>query len=452
LIESFHASCRDSIATYARWLGLKAFMRSLVILASLFWLVETTPAMAQQDTQHNAVAPYQLGATDLIRVRIVAWDAIELDFVQFEELSGEYLIGQDGNVMLPLIGNVAASGQTPADLAASISAAVHQKVGLSQPPSATVEILRYRPIYVLGDVARPGAYEFRPGLSAVQAVALAGGLYRLSSEGSGELLAAIRTSGNFRELGMDRARMQLRAARLQAESNEAETFQRPEGLTSPGGEAALAAMFEQEQILFTSRRDTLARAVEELTAARDLLETEIAAREEKMSGLQNQLELAREAANNMQTLVEKGLARRENLFLLQQRLTELEARALDSETGIYRAQQEISKLTRDETDLVAARRLETLRELQSTEAEIDRLSTREAVNRRILRETDAGAALANDVVEETTAIVRYQILRDAGQGAEPLPADRTTVLQPLDVLEITLEHPSGETTDGSEGG
>ena len=84
----------------------------------------------------------------------------------------------------------------------------------------------------------------------------------------------------------------------------------------------------------------------------------------------------------MQSLVDKGLARRENLFLMQQRLTDLEARSLDAETGIYRAQQEISKLNRDETDLIAARRLETLRELQATEAEIDRLAIREAVNRR----------------------------------------------------------------------
>lgn len=439
MFASFHRGHRVSIAV---WAGL-----SVLLLAVALWILAAGRVSAQQDQ-----AAYRMGASDLIKLRIVAWDSDRLAFVPFDEVGGEFVIGPDGTVMVPLIGPIEAAGKAPNTLAQDISAAVQSKMGLRQAPSTSIEILRYRPIYVLGDVARPGAYEYRPGLTSVQAVALAGGLFRLGSEDPNELLAAIRTSGSFRELGMERARMQLRAARLKAETAGHSTFDRPEGLNSPGGEAVLAAMFEQEQIMFTSRRDTLARAIDELTAARALLETEISAREEKMSGLQGQLELAREAAENMQSLVDKGLARRENLFLLQQRLTDLEARALDAETGIYRAQQEISKLNRDETDLVATRQLDTLRELQNTEAEIDRLSTRESVNRRILRETEASAVLAGDAVAEPVSVVRYQVLRDTGQGAEPLAANRTTVLQPLDVLEVILENPTEASADGSEGG
>lgn len=440
MVVTSHRAPRVSIAT---WAGLPA----LVLAVALWLLAVSTSGWAQQ-----GATPYRMGAGDLIKVRIVAWDSDKLAFVPFDEVGGEYQVGSDGNVMMPLLGPIEAAGKAPATLAEDISAVVQFKVGLRQSPSTSVEILRYRPIYVLGDVARPGAYEYRPGLTAVQAVALAGGIFRLGTEDRSELLTAIRTSGSFRELGMDRARMQLRAARLRAESEGQESFDRPQGLGSPGGEAVLADMFEQEKTLFASRRDTLARAVEELAAARELLETEIAAREEKMSGLQSQMELAREAADNMQTLVDKGLARRENLFLLQQRLTDLEARVLDAETGIYRAQQEIAKLNRDETDLITGRRLETLRELQSTEAEIDRLTTRENVNRRILRETDAGAVLAGGAVDEPVSVVRYQILRDTGQGSEPIPADRASALHPLDVLEIILENPTEPPSDSSEGG
>jgi polysaccharide biosynthesis/export protein len=33
----------------------------------------------------------------------------------------------------------------------------------------------YRPIYILGQVARPGRYEYRDGMTVINAVALAGG-------------------------------------------------------------------------------------------------------------------------------------------------------------------------------------------------------------------------------------------------------------------------------------
>ncbi|MCL6285638.1 polysaccharide biosynthesis/export family protein [Ruegeria sp. 2012CJ41-6] len=439
MTETFHAPRRISIATCAVQLDLRHFLRLPGLLPVIaLWIFLAQSAWSQQVGSGTA---YELGATDQIEVRIVAWDSNQQAFVQFDELSGAFRIGQDGNVMLPLVGAIAAAGRAPVELAENISEAVHRKVGLNQPPSTTVEVLQYRPIYVLGDVMRQGAYDYRPGLTAVQAVALAGGLYRLGSSDAGDLINAIRTSGTFRELGMDRARMQLRAARLRAEADGLEDFDAPAGLRSPGGETAVAAMLEQERTLFASRRDTLVNALEELAASRKLLETEIAAREEKLAGLKRQVELVKESVGNMETLVERGLSRSQNLILVQQTLIDLEARALDTETGIFRAQQEISELNRDEADLISARRLETLRELQNTEAELDRLATREAVNRRILRETEVGAALAGDFPEQPISVIRYQILREAEDGQQPVPADRATVLQPLDVLEVILETP-----------
>ncbi|QBR38593.1 hypothetical protein ETW23_22090 (plasmid) [Leisingera sp. NJS201] len=383
-----------------------------------------------------------LGPADQIRIRVVAWDASKLAFAQFDELGGDYTIGSDGTMMMPLVGSIRAASQTEAALAAAVSSAVQQHTGLSQPPSTAVSILKYRPVYVLGDVMRPGSYDFRPGLTALQAVALAGGLYRLNGEEGGDLIAAIRTSGTYREAGLTRARMQLRAARLQAEQEGQDTFPRPEGLSSPGGEAALAAMFEQEKILFASRGETLANALTELAASRKLLETEIAARQEKLDGLNRQIDLVRTSVGTLDTLLKRGLSRSQSLVLAQQTLIDLEARALDNETGIFKAQQQISELNRNKDDLISTRRLEVLRELQATEAEIERLMNREVVSRRILRESGAGALLAGEAPgSKPVSIIRYQILRGDGSEPSPQPAGRATALQPLDVLEVILEDP-----------
>ena len=42
-------------------------------------------------------------------------------------------------------------------------------------PKVTVKVTSYRPFYIIGEVARPGGYEYRNGMTAIEAVALAGG-------------------------------------------------------------------------------------------------------------------------------------------------------------------------------------------------------------------------------------------------------------------------------------
>lgn len=451
---TFHAPYTVSIALRrARQKVLNFFLLVCWICVKPLVLLTAVLSAAAQDTAAESAPSqaYVLGPADQISIRVVAWDASKLAFAQFDELGGDYTIGIDGTVMMPLVGSIRAAGQTEAALATAVSSAVQQQTGLSLPPSTTVNILRYRPVYVLGDVMRPGSYDFRPGLTTVQAVALAGGLYRLNGEETGDLIAAIRTSGTYREVGLTRARMQLRAARLRAEQEGQDTLTHPKGLSSPGGEAALAAMFEQEKILFASRRETLANALAELDTSRKLLETEIAARQEKLTALKRQIDLVRTSVGTLDTLLKRGLSRSQSLVLAQQTLIDLEARALDNETGIFKAQQQISELNRNKADLISTRQLQVLRELQATEMEIDRLTNREVVNRRILRESGAGALLTGEAPGKPVSVVRYQILR--GDSAEPTaqPAGRATALQPLDVLEVILEDPL-DAASGSEGG
>jgi polysaccharide biosynthesis/export protein len=107
---------------------------------------------------------YHLGPGDRVRV-IVYGD---------KELSDVFAIGDDGLVSLPLAGNLAASGRTPAELADAIAARLKQR-GMIEDPSVAVEVAAYRPIFILGEVIRPGQYPYEPGLTVIAAVSLAGG-------------------------------------------------------------------------------------------------------------------------------------------------------------------------------------------------------------------------------------------------------------------------------------
>jgi polysaccharide export outer membrane protein len=108
-------------------------------------------------------AAYKLDAGD--RLRVVVYGQ--------EGLTNSYAIDAGGAITMPLIGAVAARGQTPAGLAAAITAKLRN--GYIRDPSVAVEIESYRPFFILGEVAAPGQYPYVPNMSVESAVAIAGG-------------------------------------------------------------------------------------------------------------------------------------------------------------------------------------------------------------------------------------------------------------------------------------
>jgi polysaccharide biosynthesis/export protein len=108
-------------------------------------------------------AAYRLDAGDRLRVVVFGQDG----------LTNTYAIDAGGAITMPLIGSVPARGQTPAGLAAAISAKLRN--GYIRDPSVAVEIEAYRPFFILGEVAAPGQYPYVPNMSVESAVAIAGG-------------------------------------------------------------------------------------------------------------------------------------------------------------------------------------------------------------------------------------------------------------------------------------
>ncbi len=75
---------------------------------------------------------------------------------------------------MPLLGLIQAAGSSTGQLAAVIAQAL-QKNGLILQPSVAVEVTAYRPFYILGEVSRPGQYPFRPDMTVLTAISIAGG-------------------------------------------------------------------------------------------------------------------------------------------------------------------------------------------------------------------------------------------------------------------------------------
>lgn len=113
---------------------------------------------------------YTLGPGDKLRITVYGE----------ETLSGEYGVTGAGDVSFPLIGNIPVAGRSVEDLQAELTTRLG--AGYIADPRVSAEIVNYRPFYILGEVARPGQYDFAVGLTIEQAVAAAGGFtYRANS-------------------------------------------------------------------------------------------------------------------------------------------------------------------------------------------------------------------------------------------------------------------------------
>jgi polysaccharide export outer membrane protein len=112
-------------------------------------------------------------------MRLQAGDTLRVTVFGEEKLSGEFQVDPSGYVSLPLAGTVLAAGLTKIEMERSLTQKFKSKY--LRDPKVTVDVASFRPIYVLGEVQKPGEYQYRSGLNVVSALAVAGGVtYRAS--------------------------------------------------------------------------------------------------------------------------------------------------------------------------------------------------------------------------------------------------------------------------------
>ncbi len=106
---------------------------------------------------------YILGVGDRIRVTVFG----------HEDLSGEFEVDGAGRVSLPLIRDVDAEGLTLRKFEQGIVDKLKPDFLIN--PKVSVDVLNYRPFYIIGEVKKPGSYAYVNGMTIVNAIALAGG-------------------------------------------------------------------------------------------------------------------------------------------------------------------------------------------------------------------------------------------------------------------------------------
>ena len=161
--------------------------------------------------------------------RISPGDILSFAVAGLPELATKASVDTDGNATFPLVGPMAVSGLSVPQALAKLQGVLpgrefrrHTDDGrefpvIISPSEIGLTVAEYRPIYLNGDVSKPGEEPFRPGLTVRKAVALAGGYDILRFKMDNPFLQLSDLTSEYNTLWVTYARDQAVVARLKAE-------------------------------------------------------------------------------------------------------------------------------------------------------------------------------------------------------------------------------------------
>ena len=104
-------------------------------------------------------------------------------------LTRTYPVDGEGFISMPLIGSVKARALTTYDLGATIATMLG--TDYVRDPQVAVEVVSYRPVFVIGEVRNAGQFAFQPGMTVETAVAVAGGYTPRANQRTFEITRAV---------------------------------------------------------------------------------------------------------------------------------------------------------------------------------------------------------------------------------------------------------------------
>ncbi|MGC5778800.1 polysaccharide biosynthesis/export family protein [Methylobacterium sp. NFXW15] len=386
--------------------------------------------------QAMAEAAYKLGPQDQLQVKVSDLRAGTGEAYQWQAFNGDFTVGASGRIALPIIGEVDANGRTTTDVASDIAERLKTKAGLATKPDASVQIVKYRPYYVMGSVEKPGEYEYRPQLSVLQAVSIAGGLQRVPTDILLQFVReAVKAQGDIQEYVTNRLALLARQSRLDAELREKPIAFPPE-LESRAKEPEIARIMNEERLALETRRASLDAQIVNIKKNKDYLTDQIASLSAKDSTTGEQLEIMKQELARISSLVSKGLSAMPRQIETSQTIATLESNRLDVQIAVIRARQDISRADRDILEIKDQRRNAALQEAAETRIKLSEVTARLEGAKNLLYQAQVRSPATVVSNSEAYSKPEYFILRRHAGKAQTIPAEDDDLLQPGDVVRV----------------
>jgi exopolysaccharide production protein ExoF len=396
--------------------------RKIVAALSLAMVVAVAPATV-------LAGDYKLGISDKVKIKVQEWP----------DLAGEYTVNPDGVVSLPLIGNINVVGLNLNDLAREISDRLQRRSEGTERAFAAVEIAQYRPFAILGDVQKPGQYPYRPGLTVLEAISVAGGYYRELGIQLGFL--RLGASGDITSQSAKLNRLTAREARLSAAIDGREDIPLPPEFAKKN-DPEIAAIMKSEQAALALETEMKRSEQAGLETIKSLYQNEIGSLRGQVEALSQEKESIRTQLNQLRALAAKGLALSPTTFALERSFAQVSNEQLSAETAIVKAQENISLAEQRVTDLQQERRRAATGELARTRDDIVDARAKIMTATRVLAMGQTSAPRdARERSSQNAQRPSFTILRKEGEAMREIVADEMTLVAPDDVIKVPLRPP-----------
>ena len=405
-------------------------MRKLLLSALFLSLIVPAGFPGGMALAAGAEGPdYRLGVGDQLRIRVFEWRAATGDAHQWDALKGEYAVGADGAIAMPLLGTIKASGLSTAQLADAISSELRSRLKLSIRPQASVDIIQYRPFYIAGDVNKPGEYPYRPGLTVLRAISVAGGRYRVQDPS-----LVLTARGDLRVNRLAYNELLARRARLRAELDNANAMTLPPELQRVESDPDTAQLIQREQALFAAHRNAFVSETNALDQLKKTLNSEAASLESKTNNMDQRLGLMHQELSNTSNMVKRGLAVAPRVYELRQTELETEGRRLDLDAAILRAKEDVAKADQAMVELRDKTRNQAEADLAEVEQKIRKTSAR--MGNEMAIAGHEGLSARNGGAGGDEPHVACLILRESGDKSERIRGDENTAVEPGDTIRV----------------
>jgi len=395
-------------------------------------------------------SPFAFNASEaatLADYRLSTGDVIEITAVGAPELQRKAPVELNGDVVLPLIGRVPAAGMTVVGFENKLRDLMRSQVFRRRTPDGrefpvvlsieeiSVSIAEYRPIYVNGDVAKPGEHRFRPGVTVRQALALAGGYDVMRFRAKDPFLESADLQSEYGSLWTDFAKEQIHVLRLQSELASEDKLDLGAVIETPVAPSVLSQI-ERIAVAQLSARNANHKN------QRDHLLDAIRQEEQRIGHLTGQRDKEQEVADvdaaeylRTKQTVQRGIAPNTRLLEARRIFLSSGAQVLQTNAMIAQIERERQQLGLQLTGLEDRRKVELLAELEAAQVKLAMLR---------LRLQSVGEKLVY------TGVVRTQLVRGKGgapdlmvfrkheDGDRSFVADEETELLPGDVIEVSV--------------
>ncbi|MDR7037741.1 MULTISPECIES: polysaccharide biosynthesis/export family protein [Methylobacterium] len=348
--------------------------------------------------------------------------------IERPELSGEYIVQEDGNIYVPLVGSVAVAGTSFQDLDHALSSALSGKLNGSV--RVGIQLAEREPVYVLGPVAKPGPYKYIPGMSVLHALALAGAV-ETAPQDQWRLLDTAREKERLLKSSERLTRSLARAAVLVAERDGSKpaTKRLFELVGPPSAKSRLteADTFRQVE---RSKRKKQEAAIE---AAIQSYVAELTIQRNKLAQVESNIGDRNLRVDHLSKLRERGATTDATFYTSLTELGDAKERFQDAKAVIAQTEHRISDLLHDRLRITVEGEVDREREIRELQSIIDEEElTRAAVSTALAQLPGILESQAASRKEMTLTI-----LHRTQWGMKRRPAQEDSVLEPGDVLQIT---------------